>query len=497
MNKGFNRMNRIQDYIQDYPFKFFVTLTFADKFLPLARYSDEDYALYHDFDCDYDGVVNSCSLSSCNEKDIKLICNMISKYGGVPVLSHRVLILFKKRFRENIKKLNLENNDLFIYGCGEYGPEHFRPHYHLCVGCRSFIRTDVFKKCVDKAWSYCTQTKSECIYTQFGYTYVERFFNGKSVEYIAKYLSCTTHLPTFLQDTKWKPFACGSTRCTEQLSRLSQSDLREVFYKPTFEVSVLRNGKYINEPVPPAYYNRFFPLVTRFRLFGDYELYSLYSLYNKFPDVSRSYLDFMCDYDRQIDLGYLFNRNHSFDSPDCIQKPEDLLHMCVDLCCFIDCDGKFIEDEFIKRRNFMRLYYVSRRVCLNAKELDISVSTYVDKIIDYYNKLELRKLKNFYEFQSELLLDAVHPVDVDYLYTLYYHTDGSQVDTDYYAELFGFNGRSINDSDIQRVYIQSRKSILLNTTKTKKRNDTMYSQGLQPKPYVPIISHSINKFLTI
>ena len=109
VNKGFNRMNRIKDYIQDYPYKFFVTLTFADKFLPLARYSDEDYALYHDFDCDYNGVVNSCSLSNCNEKDIKLICNMISKYGGVPVLSHRVLILFKKRFRENIKKLNLNN----------------------------------------------------------------------------------------------------------------------------------------------------------------------------------------------------------------------------------------------------------------------------------------------------------------------------------------------------------------------------------------------------
>ena len=65
----------------------------------------------------------------------------------------------------------------------------------------------------------------------------------------------------------------------------------------------------------------------------------------------------------------------------------------------------------------MRLWYVSRRVCLNAKELDISVREYVDKIIDYYKGLELYKLRKFYEYQNELMDDIVHPVSLDAIFT--------------------------------------------------------------------------------
>ena len=59
VNKGLFRTNRLNDYLQDYKFRWFVTLTFADEFLPLATYSKDDHALYHPTDCDEDGVIHS------------------------------------------------------------------------------------------------------------------------------------------------------------------------------------------------------------------------------------------------------------------------------------------------------------------------------------------------------------------------------------------------------------------------------------------------------
>ena len=53
VNKGLRKSNRIKDYIVGYQYQFFITLTFDDKFLPLARYSAEDYSLFHDLDCEY------------------------------------------------------------------------------------------------------------------------------------------------------------------------------------------------------------------------------------------------------------------------------------------------------------------------------------------------------------------------------------------------------------------------------------------------------------
>ena len=55
------------------------------------------------------------------------------------------------------------------------------------------------------------------------------------------------------------------------LSRLSQGTLREVFNQPTYDIDVLRNGKFVNESVPDSYKCRYFPLVSKFNDFNDYE----------------------------------------------------------------------------------------------------------------------------------------------------------------------------------------------------------------------------------
>lgn len=494
VNKGLRKSNRIKDYIVGYPYQFLITLTFDDKYIPLARYSADDFALYHDLDCDYDGVIYSYNLSECNEEEMELLSHTLHKYGGVPVLSHRVLINFKKRLRYHLSKLNYEK-DIFLYGCGEYGPTTFRPHYHLIFGGKSPIETSIFEKCVDQAWSFCTKTKSGNFYTRFGFINVQRSFGRKSVDYIAKYLSCTSHLPGYLAKARWRPFSCGSSRSCQFLSRLSQSDLREVFNNPTYEVSVLRDGKFINESVPDTYKCRFFPRISRFDNFSDYELHRIYHLFEKYPDGQQAYEQFSNDWLKPTDNFHLFNV--VFDGRQEVYNPLNIMQLGVHRCCFIDCDGNEIFDDFIRKRNFMRLWYVSRRVCFNAKELDISVNDYVDKIIDYYKHLELFKLKKFYDYQNEIMDDVLHPVGLDEIFTMYYNSDLANIDKEYYINQFGWHGAKVSDIAQQRQYAELRKGILLDTTKTKKRNDVLSSRGLVHKRFVPRIPSNVSKFLSM
>ena len=83
VNKGRQRTERLEDYLSEYPYKFFVTLTYADENLPLALFDAENYCLYHTHDCDYNGVVYSRDLAECNGRDLDWLDNqmLMRKYG--------------------------------------------------------------------------------------------------------------------------------------------------------------------------------------------------------------------------------------------------------------------------------------------------------------------------------------------------------------------------------------------------------------------------------
>ena len=105
INKGRARSSRLEEEVSEYPHRFFVTLTFKDEYLPLAFYDDATFSLVSQLDCDYNGVVYSRSLADLSKKDMEFVLDRVEKYGGVPVLSRRLVTLFKKRFRYYFKKL--------------------------------------------------------------------------------------------------------------------------------------------------------------------------------------------------------------------------------------------------------------------------------------------------------------------------------------------------------------------------------------------------------
>ena len=89
---------------------------------------------------------------------------------------------------------------------------------------------------------------------------------------------------------------------------------------------------------------------------------------------------------------------------------------------------------------------------------------------------------------------------------MYYNTDENECDYDYYLKQFGVFEKTqsrllsiygCNILSVQRSYNAQCEGILLDTTKTKKRNDTFASRGLKRRPYLPILSKRLSNFYKV
>ena len=121
-NKGFRYTSLVTQESNAAKHVVFVTLTYAPEFLPTYRLESVGNGNYDVFtdDGEYLGTVEYGNLSRVTRFLNKVNCN-----GRVPTLSKDDLQKFFKRLRKNYGK------KVRYFACGEYGPKHYRPHYHL------------------------------------------------------------------------------------------------------------------------------------------------------------------------------------------------------------------------------------------------------------------------------------------------------------------------------------------------------------------------------
>ncbi len=121
-SKGFRYASLCDKESQRAKHTVFVTLTYAPEFLPTYRIESVGSGNYDCFsdDGEYLGTVNYGNLGR-----ITRFLNKVNCGGRIPTLSKSDLQLFFKRLRKNYGK------EVRYFACGEYGPKHYRPHYHL------------------------------------------------------------------------------------------------------------------------------------------------------------------------------------------------------------------------------------------------------------------------------------------------------------------------------------------------------------------------------
>jgi hypothetical protein len=78
-----------------------------------------------------------------------------AQYGRdnlIPFLNYVDVQNYIKRLRKHLSLQLGSYEPLHFYAVGEYGPVHFRPHYHLLLFTNSEKISEVLRYCHDKSW---------------------------------------------------------------------------------------------------------------------------------------------------------------------------------------------------------------------------------------------------------------------------------------------------------------------------------------------------------
>lgn len=77
-----------------------------------------------------------------------------ARYGDnlIPYLNYVDVQNYIKRLRKHLKTALGSYETLHFYAVGEYGPVHFRPHYHILLFTNSKAVSEVLRQCHDKSW---------------------------------------------------------------------------------------------------------------------------------------------------------------------------------------------------------------------------------------------------------------------------------------------------------------------------------------------------------
>lgn len=210
--------NLLTTYSTQFRYVYFVTLTYAPRFLPTLEVSvvetctddiadvsvvpdicDLDYSDPNTYMFGFRSVPRSASIKLKNStvertfkdaevkftypmkpKDLLSILGKVKHYipNRIPYICNRDLDLFLKRLRSYYP-----DEKLRYYAVSEYGPTSFRPHWHLLLFSDSERFSQTVLENVSKAWSYgrCDASLSR----------------GFAAPYVASYVNSFVALPDF------------------------------------------------------------------------------------------------------------------------------------------------------------------------------------------------------------------------------------------------------------------------------------------------------------
>lgn len=449
--------NLLTTYSAQFRYVYFVTLTYAPRFLPTLEVSvletcTDDVA---DVPCVPDineldpgdpntylfgfrSVPRSASVKVKNstvervfkDPDIKFsypmtsraLLSILSKINHnvpnrIPYISNRDLDLFLKRLRSYYSK---ENEKLRYYAVSEYGPTSFRPHWHLLLFSNSERFSQTICENVSKAWSYgrCDASLSR----------------GFAAPYVASYVNSFVALPDFYTQMPKvvRPKSFHSIEFTESNlfpRKVRVTEIDQVADKCLDGVRVERDGFFRTIKPSWPYLLRLFPRFSEsFRKLPSNVYQLLYAALTAPERVIRSgCADIGCDPFNESSkqsilsfckhyLSYVCNYGKSIEHENILTPKANLPHS--DVLILSECrlyDGVDLEPNhrlsrvyrfFLGISKFIRTY--SSDGCselfwssgtsggeLFDRERFLRIMS--EKIVDFWNRYDYNRLVDFYQ----------------------------------------------------------------------------------------------------
>ncbi|QCS35994.1 replication initiator protein [Capybara microvirus Cap1_SP_82] len=368
-----------QDNATDFPYMYFITLTYSNENLPLALYdainnnispiSSQDFGIRN-------GKTYSCYASPKtlnNAKKLGSLHHSKEHSYYVPVLNRKHIQLFIKTLRNN---LDYEKEEIKHYCVGEYGPRHLRPHYHIIIFCKS----DIYKFLRENLSSFWS----------LGFCNLKRSTIG-TAQYIAKYVCSTASLPSYLKTKGFRPFSHHSQFMYKTASK-ERITFDESFYdKLLTGYNVQRNGATNKALYSLTYQRRIFPKCYNFDCTNIAKTYDTLTLYNEL--LEKDFSKFFTMSVRQY-VEYIYKKYNSK---------------------YFTFSNAYTTNRlvFADSERLIRALYLSKAFIKLCKEQDITHLDMVRNIHLFYNYQSNFVLSRFYQSQEDYTAnESLYPEDV-------------------------------------------------------------------------------------
>lgn len=348
----------------NHKYTYFLTLTYAPEYLPT-------FSVIYDSQRRGYAYINYCkrtaplgefffnktlNYSSSKLQSLSDKCNLNGRFSYTSV---RDMQLFLKRLRKHLYLQGI-NEKIRYYVVAEYGPVHFRAHYHLLLWFDQAETLSLLPQSIRKAWKYGRVDYS--------------LARGGCASYCSSYLNSVSHLPEIFKTCETKPFARHSRFLAQELDESEYEKVYEYEPRTIIERSVVLDTSVVSLYPTRSFKNRFFPKCRGYsgKSFGE-----LYRAYTIFDCAKHYYSPYFKEEPTVSDLAYM---------------------MWTDVHCpFTDIYKRGYYYENI----LTDLAFSKRFLCRNCRYH--SPRYVIGKIVEFYKILEYENLKKQYQDQSDLM----------------------------------------------------------------------------------------------
>lgn len=378
------------------------------------------------------------------------------------------LINFIKRLKNNLNEnYKTEKRETFrYYAVSEYGPVHFRPHFHLLLFFRSQKAWFEIKHAVSKAW-------------KFGRIDVQ-LAGQRAGNYCARYINSRGFLPPLYKVDAVKTLCLHSQHFGCGIFETSSRYLQDLQYSRFRSRNISDGDKLREVSTPFSFQSAIFPKTFGYGENDDNLLLERYTLYGKLQEVYRRTKEIPEDEKVSVEqLADFYESNQRIRFG--FYSYRQLLY------------GAQVEKSALRT-----LLYISKKFLKLCKKYDCHPSQYLEVIKNYYYEKDMETLSCFYtKMQEDFSSGSLSPVyqlnDYDNIiymssanfrnllgnYNLASVEDRQTLNVlintaDQFDVTFGFLLKMIEQLDtdprmIQRITLQEK--ILSDSMKHKKLND--------------------------
>lgn len=336
----------------------------------------------------------------------------------IPFLNYVDVQNYIKRLRKHLFKKLGSYETLHFYAVGEYGPVHFRPHFHLLLFSNSSEVAKVLRECHDKSWKL---GRSDFQYSA-----------GGAASYVASYVNSLCSTPLLYRSCRsFRPKSRASVGFFEKGCDLVEDD------DPTAQIEAkidsVINGKCYNfggfcvRSTPPMSYIR--TLLPRFSSTRDDDSTAIARILFAVHSTPKRIAKFgLIDYkqDSILDLVRVYYQYLKLN-PVLTDDDKIILHNARCLTRFVNCSSDVDIESYINKlyRLFLYVYKFFRNWHLPIFGSD--VSAYSGRIMFILKTgIEYEKKKNYESLRDAYSLRSQYPDISDCMFAL--PQNGQEID---------------------------------------------------------------------